>query len=541
MDIEPTKDYFDNTEKLELTFKCKGLAEPNGTSNTPKIHLHYWNDQEFKKVGSTEQSIDSTEPEFEKKVPVDFIFQTQQLFMVTVFKDKSKKTVIGKAEFQLSSVICNSVVGLEMDLLDGNGNKAGTCIVNYKRIKGGSKVEYRVNLKAFEVKKVDLFDESDPFLVIFRPSNRYIQEKDPENIPRWVKVLQTEWIENDKNPSFEPFIIDQNSLCRGMENTALKMEIWDHDDDDTTKFISSGYFSVYGNLVPTVPIETFDEEGNLAGTVLIESFERRDLYSIVQHITNGLTLNLVTAIDFTASNGNPKNKSSLHYIDQNGNMNQYETTISKVFSVLEAYDTDKLIPVYGFGGMSPDLGYSTTSHMFPLTGDKENPFAYATKGVLDLYHDALPKIRLSGPTYFAPCINECVDFVKSEYGIGKYSYTTLLILTDGTICDIEETFRAIEEASRLPISIIILGIGDEDFSQMNILDGNDELLVKGARSTFSPVRDIVQFVPYRKYRNNPEGLTNKILHEIPGQISYFYWMITNNERGFEQDQQEEQA
>jgi copine 1/2/3 len=40
----------------------------------------------------------------------------------------------------------------------------------------------------------------------------------------------------------------------------------------------------------------------------------------------------------------------------------------------------------------------------------------------------------------------------------------LLILTDGTICDIEETYRAIEDAAKLPISIIIIGVGDEDYS-----------------------------------------------------------------------------
>lgn len=531
MDKEQTVSLFDNKEKLELSFKCFDLEESRGESNTPKIILHYSHEGELKKVGSTEESQQSKEPEFETKIPVIFIFETKQLFQLTVLKNQKTKEKIGKCEFKLSSVICNSIKGLEVDVLDKEGHKSGRCLIKYKRVKGGNKVEYRVNLKAFEVKKIDIFSESDPFLVIFRPANKFIVEKDPKKIESWVKVLQTKYISNQKHPNFEPFVINQNSLCRGMENTSLKMEIWDYSDNENSKVISTGYFSVYGNLVPGIPINTFDSSGILAGKVLIQSFERRDLYSIVQHINNGLTLSLVAAIDFTASNGNPKNKSSLHYINQSGQMNQYQTAITKVFSVLEAYDTDKMIPVYGFGGMSPQLGYSSTSHMFPLNGDEENPFAYATQGVLDLYLESLPKIRLSGPTYFAPCINETIKAVRPDFEKGKYMYTTLLLLTDGTICDIEETFRAIEEAAKLPISIIIVGVGEENYSQMKILDGDE--LEDGKENDFNPCRDIVQFVPYRKFRNNPEKLSEEVLQEIPEQVSRFFWMVTQMENGFD--------
>jgi len=33
--------------------------------------------------------------------------------------------------------------------------------------------------------------------------------------------------------------------------------------------------------------------------------------------------------------------------------------------------------------------------------------------------------------------------------------------------------RAIEEAAKLPISIIIIGLGDEDYTSMEVLDGDD--------------------------------------------------------------------
>ena len=52
-------------------------------------------------------------------------------------------------------------------------------------------------------------------------------------------------------------------------------------------------------------------------------------------------------------------------------------------------------------------------------------------------------------------------------------YFVLLMLTDGVISDMNETKKAIIHASRLPMSIIIVGVGKADFSNMDILDSDD--------------------------------------------------------------------
>ena len=54
------------------------------------------------------------------------------------------------------------------------------------------------------------------------------------------------------------------------------------------------------------------------------------------------------------------------------------------------------------------------------------------------------------------------------------------------------------EASELPMSIIIIGIGDADFADMDRLDADDALLSIGSRVA---KRDIVQFVPFREFKN----------------------------------------
>ena len=60
-----------------------------------------------------------------------------------------------------------------------------------------------------------------------------------------------------------------------------------------------------------------------------------------------------------------------------------------------------------------------------------------------------------------------------------------------------QTRDAIVLASTLPMSIIIVGVGQADFTAMNILDGDDGVLM--GKHGQAVQRDIVQFVPFREF------------------------------------------
>lgn len=55
-------------------------------------------------------------------------------------------------------------------------------------------------------------------------------------------------------------------------------------------------------------------------------------------------------------------------------------------------------------------------------------------------------------------------------------YYILLITTDGLINDMQDTITEIVKASSLPLSIIIVGVGNEDFTAMEILDADEKPL-----------------------------------------------------------------
>ena len=78
---------------------------------------------------------------------------------------------------------------------------------------------------------------------------------------------------------------------------------------------------------------------------------------------------------------------------------------------------------------------------------------------------------MSGPTYFGPLLREFEKYVKQFNGMPVYQI--LLLLTDGQIMDMPATKSALVDLSGLPCSIIIVGVGNADFSSMDELDGDD--------------------------------------------------------------------
>ncbi len=131
----------------------------------------------------------------------------------------------------------------------------------------------------------------------------------------------------------------------------------------------------------------------------------------MQYVFGGCDINLAIAIDFTLSNGNPTDKDSLHYFDLN--KNEYLQAIQSVGTILQYYDSDKSIPVFGFGAKVPPVTHRA-SNCFAVNGDIFDPECDGMEGVVDAYKRALHKVQLYGPTYFSEVLKIIVDMAESE-------------------------------------------------------------------------------------------------------------------------------
>uniref|UniRef100_A0A3Q3DEK0 Copine IVa n=1 Tax=Hippocampus comes TaxID=109280 RepID=A0A3Q3DEK0_HIPCM len=228
---------------------------------------------------------------------------------------------------------------------------------------------------------------------------------------------------------------------------------------------------------------------------------------------------LQVAIDFTASNGDPRNSCSLHYIHPY-RPNEYLKALVAVGEICQDYDSDKMFPAFGFGArIPPDY---KVSHDFAVNFNEENPECAGIQGVVEAYQACLPKLQLYGPTNIAPIIHKVANSASQEVHTKEaMQYFILLILTDGVITDMADTREAIVQASHLPMSVIIVGVGNADFGDMQMLDGDDGIL-RSPRG--EPVlRDIVQFVPFRNFKHaSPAALAKSVLAEVPNQVVDYY-------------------
>ena len=165
-----------------------------------------------------------------------------------------------------------------------------------------------------------------------------------------------------------------------------------------------------------------------SGMLLVESCSIHEESTFLDYLKEGTQLHFTVAVDFTASNGDPRQPGSLHYWHPEIE-NQYATAIRAVGEIIQDYDSDKQFPALGFGArIPPNL---EVSHEFFLNGRPDTPFCSGVEGILAAYRHSLGLVQLYGPTNFAPVINHVANFATAHQD-GK-NYFVLLIITDGII------------------------------------------------------------------------------------------------------------
>ena len=188
--------------------------------------------------------------------------------------------------------------------------------------------------------------------------------------------------------------------------------------------------------------------------------------------------------------------------------------IQSVGNILQFYNTDKQIQLYGFGGAIPPYN-NRASHCFALNGDIFNPRVNGLDQVIATYQNAIQRCNLYGPTHFSEILKEVVDHAASEPVTQDHQkFHICVIITDGIINDMDRTIDEIVRGSETPLAIIIVGVGNADFESMEVLDGDEEALYSKSYRRYMSA-DIVQFVPFNEFKHNPHLLAKETLMEVP--------------------------
>jgi len=515
--------------EVEISVRCEDLVNRDLTSKSDPTCVLFVQRSgkpgDWAEFGRTEKIQDSLSPRWGKKFVMDYKFEERQLLKFSIYDIDSNNTnldshdFLGDTECSLGEIMAQQSKGFVRKL-----SKGGKIFVHVEELSSNKDL---ITMK-FEGQKLDnkdFFGKSDPFIEI---------SKSNENNDYSV-VFRSEVIQNNLNPIWKPFTMESRTLCNGDYDRTLKFDVFDMDNDGSHDLIGSFQTNVRKllkgpggeNVYECINEKKKKKKGSKykhSGLLLLQQIQVEPNPSFLEYIAGGLQVNFTVAIDFTGSNGRPTDPNSLHYRDPTGRPNQYVTAIQSVGEIIQDYDSDKQFPCLGFGARIPPKG--EVSHEFFLTLDSSKPFCAGLEGILSSYYTTINNVQLYGPTNFSPVINHVAKFAQ-VYQRDPSNYFILLIITDGIITDFEETKAALVNASSLPMSVIIVGVGNEDFSAMEVLDGDNGRLQ--SHGTFAK-RDIVQFVELRKFvqpgqRWNKELLAKSVLAEIPSQVCS--WMKSN--------------
>ncbi|CAO2633760.1 Cpne4, partial [Lemmus lemmus] len=478
----------------------------------------------FFQVDRTEVIRTCINPVYSKLFTVDFYFEEVQRLRFEVHDISSNHNGLKEADF-LGGMECTlgqivSQRKLSKSLLK-HGNTAGKSSITViaEELSGNDDyVELAFNARKLDDK--DFFSKSDPFLEIFRMNDDATQQLVHRTEVRSLRCC--------------PFTLPVAALIKilGKNNHPFVLQciVWDWDSNGKHDFIgefTSTFKEMRGAMEgKQVQWECINPKYKAkkknyknSGMVILNQCKIHKMHSFLDYIMGGCQIQFTVAIDFTASNGDPRNSCSLHYIHPY-QPNEYLKALVAVGEICQDYDSDKMFPAFGFGARIPPE--YTVSHDFAINFNEDNPECAGIQGVVEAYQSCLPKLQLYGPTNIAPIIQKVAKSASEETNTKEASqYFILLILTDGVITDMADTREAIVHASHLPMSVIIVGVGNADFSDMQMLDGDDGILrsPKG-----EPVlRDIVQFVPFRNFKHaSPAALAKSVLAEVPNQVVDYY-------------------
>ncbi|KAJ8314659.1 hypothetical protein KUTeg_006809, partial [Tegillarca granosa] len=299
----------------------------------------------------------------------------------------------------------------------------------------GSKVELLISCT--DLADLDEFTKSDPMCVLFFVES-FVIDFEPSHSQQLMFSVY------DIDSRWRPFELNLQRLCNGEWDRHIHFSCWHFSGSDyhligrkVTTLREMNNLPMNGHykevMISSPKKEKSSKKHTLAGQIRVDM-----KYSLLDFVRGGLQLNLMIAVDFTASNGDPNEDLSLHTI--------------KDFRLVE-----------------------------------------------ETYEKILPNLQFSGPTRIAPVIEKAAAYAERENMCqDKQVYTVLLVITDGVINDINRTLRRIISTSHLPYSIIFVGVGPADFNLMEQFHTTQDCPLKREKTGETAVRSNTHFVAFRK-------------------------------------------
>ena len=461
-------------------------------------------DQPPEMLGKTE-TVRSRSPDFCKTIPFQYTFGGSEVLVVSLIAwniEKELYETLGSLTTAVSDLLA-AKGSLAQQLPDNKGSLA--IQMDPKRNTG----QLQFELRGLYFKNTD----AGGLLSTNNKADPYFELQIPRDDGSWDAVYRSSVIKNSLNPVFPQSIVDLDLLSDNFKLVVLDFDKYDESDDVIGEIkLSIKQMQRSVSDLPRDAIEIM-HQGETTGKILFTSVnilgtkgleEEPEIAvspngippTFFNYVHGGCDLKLLVGIDATASNGDPRNATSLHYFE---GTNCYESAIYTVCEALSQFDSDQLFPVYGVGCKVQ----GRLSHCFDIAQSADG-----VQGILQAYDSFFKSgVVMSAPRDFGEIIRLAGADARTELQSNQ-SYSVLVLFTNGDPTDFQKTLDAFEEVDDAPLSIVVVGVGEDGtFHQFESLDE-------------SAGQFKVQFV---HYHDKAGGIfTEQALQRIPKQLETYF-------------------
>lgn len=336
----------------------------------------------------------------------------------------------------------------------------------------------------------------------------------------WEAIFGTEVIQRSDAGEWDPISLPCKLLCDSDYSRVIRLLVQDAEPNHEVTPI--GYVDI--------PVKTLGEARNLrltlipcnrlmarAGSIIIRAGTIVQRLTFYGQIKRGLRFRFACAIDYSTNNRPPRDPKSYHYSSQN-QKSPYEVCIQSIGGIIEHYSTHQLCLGWGFGARKN----RNLVNDIPITDETGSRNIRTIAKLLNAYSSFFDTISFDKTVFVCPVTLEALKLVKNKSD--NKEYLVFLIMVTEDPLDLTQFRDLLYENQNEPISIIMIGIGDNDFPQSEEIFKPKNLKNAEGRPF---ERDIVTFIKYNKFGSeNIRNLVIAALTDIPDQA--IYWIEMNS-------------
>jgi hypothetical protein len=499
---------------INIHVKCSDLdREDGGSRSGPIVVMSALRQGEYVEVASTEVVANSADPEFVTVLKALYVFEMDQPLLFDVREvnphqdDSVQRKLLGQCYTKVQSLVVSVGRSLSCDLaLPGHPKDKGKITFTVDHPCPSADFWIRAKISASEMKKMRCFSKNCPFFVVEQVTSR----------GAFVPVYKSEVKPKSQQCTWKGFELPLQNLSPST-NVDVPIAVALMDEQRHGNELIGRARGTINYFVETCGTnqEIRNEKGKKTGLMKFQVFSVERRWSFLEYVQAGLNLNLITAMSFANANVIQTKPTSLHYISQIPN--PYEQCMHSVGSILCPYSRSQNFAVYGFGAVIPGSNPRQMNQCFPLNGNEANPYVQGLDGILALYRSAVPLIEFGYPAKLAPVMKAAVAGAKRAWNESK-TYSVLMILSDGMIDDLSDALDVIRNASSVAMSFIVIGIGDQPFTDLKNLGSSKWM---GVFDDSWGYRDSCHFLAFRDYAHDVPRLAANLLSALPKQVEHF--------------------